>query len=149
MKRALILLFIAAVSISTSAQFAHQAGDVPAYNAAPPSKTAKLAPILSGSQLSGPSFGHPAQVKAYKEAAKYAAVLHQLPCYCHCDRNHGHASLRTCFESEHGANCSTCMQEALYAGDQTRKGKTAKQIRTAIIRGDYQQVDLNAVTSAR
>ncbi len=147
MKRALSLLFIAIVSISTSAQFSRPASDVPAYNAAPPPKTAKLAPILAGRQLTGPNFGHPAQVKSYKEAAKYADVLHQLPCYCHCDQNHGHASLRTCFESEHGANCGTCMQEALFAAEQTRKGKTAKQIRAAVIRGDYQQVDLRKITS--
>lgn len=149
MKRPLSLLVIALVTITTSAQFIQAPkDDVPAYNAAPPPKTAKLAPILSGKQLTGPVFGHPAQVKAYKEAAKYAAVLHQLPCYCHCDRNHGHASLRTCFESEHGANCGTCMQEALFAAEQTRKGKTPKQIRQAIIRGDFQQVDLRKITSA-
>jgi hypothetical protein len=149
MKRALSLLFITAVTISTSAQFAHQKEEVPTYNSAPPPKTAKLAPILSGNQLTGPNFSHPAQVKSYQEAKKYADVLHQLPCYCHCDRNHGHASLRTCFETEHGANCGTCMQEALYAAEQTRKGKTAKQIRQAIVRGEYQQVELRKVTSGK
>jgi hypothetical protein len=148
MKRPLTVLLFSLATLSTSAQFGHQAGEVPAFNSAPPPKTAKLAPILSGSQLTGPNFGHPAQIKSYKEAAKHAAVLHQLPCYCHCDRNHGHASLRTCFESEHGANCSTCMQEALFAAEQTRKGQTPKQIRTAIIRGDYQQVDLRKITSS-
>jgi len=149
MKRVLYLLLISVVTISTSAQFTQQKADVPAYNSAPPPKTAKLAPILSGGQLTGPNFGHPAQIKAYKEAAQYSAVLHQLPCYCYCDRNHGHASLRTCFESEHGANCSTCMQEALFAAEETRKGKTPKQIREAIIRGGYQQVDLRKVTSSK
>lgn len=149
MKRILTIVFISVVAITTSAQFSRQSGDVPAYNAAPPPKTTKLAPILSGAQLSGSSFGHPAQAKSYKEAAKYADVLHQLPCYCHCDRNHGHASLRTCFESEHGANCSTCMQEALFAVAQTRKGMTPKQIRAAIIRGEYQTIDLQSITAAK
>src|SRR5260221_11831691 len=102
MKRALSLLFIAVVTVSTSAQFSQNPTDIPSFNPAPPSKTAKLAPILSGNLLTGPSFGHPAQVKSYKEAARYAAVLHQLPCYWHCDRNHGHASLRTSFESNQG-----------------------------------------------
>jgi hypothetical protein len=40
------------------------------------------------------------------------------------------------------------MQEALFAAEQTRKGQTPKQIRTAIIRGDYQQVDLRKITSS-
>ena len=33
---------------------------------------------------------------------------------------------------EHGANCATCMKEALYAEQQTKLGKTPKQIRAAI-----------------
>jgi hypothetical protein len=149
MKRLITLALIGLATLTTSAQLGHAPGEgVPAYNAAPPPKGAKLAPIWSGAQLTGPNFGHPAQVKSYKEAAKYSSVLHQLPCYCHCDRNHGHASLRTCFESDHGANCSTCMQEALFAGEQTRKGKTAKQIREAVIRGEHLKIDLRKVTSA-
>lgn len=155
-KRFGTMLLISAVAVGTAgtsaqqnhAGHAHNRTDVPAYNTAPPPKNAKLAPILSGRQLTGPNFAHPAQVKSYKEAAKYAHVLHQLPCYCHCDRNAGHASLRTCFESEHGAVCGTCMQEALYAAEETRKGKTVKQIREAVIRGEHSKIDLRKITSA-
>ena len=79
MKRFASILFIAAAAISTSAQFA-QPNEVPAYNAAPPSKGQKLPPIMSGPRVA--QFGQPVQVKAYKAAARNAAVLHQLPCYC-------------------------------------------------------------------
>jgi hypothetical protein len=34
------------------------------------------------------------------------------------------------------------MKEAFYSYEQTRKGKTPAQIREAIIRGDWQKVDL-------
>jgi hypothetical protein len=142
MKRSLTLCLIAALSIATSAQLAPPPGDVPAFNPAPPAKGQKLPPILSGSQLYGPSFQYPVQARSYVAAAKVPALLHQLPCYCHCDRHSGHNSLHSCFESEHGANCSTCMKEAFFAEEMSRKGKTAKQIRAAIIKGEFESVDL-------
>jgi hypothetical protein len=149
MKRFASILFIAAAAISTSAQFA-QPNEVPAYNAAPPSKGQKLPAIMSGPKLA--QFPQPVQAKSYQVAARNAAVLHQLPCYCYCDRNHGHNSLHSCFESEHGGNCGVCMAEAFYADEQVKKGKTAKQIRAEIIKGGYKSVDLakyNAVANPR
>jgi hypothetical protein len=143
MKRALILCFIGILSIVTSAQLAPPTGDVPAFNAAPPRKGQKIPPILSGSQLTGPSFQYPVQARSYQAAAKIPGVLHQLPCYCHCDRHSGHNSLHSCFESEHGANCSICMKEAFFAEEMSRKGKTALQIRAAIIKGEFEKVDLD------
>jgi bacterioferritin-associated ferredoxin len=68
-----------------------------------------------------------------------------MPCYCYCDRNHGHKSLRSCFEGTHGANCGTCMQEALYSYRQSKRGWTVKQIRDGIERGDYKMIDLQNV----
>ena len=53
-------------------------------------------------------FQYPWQKKVYEDAAKVPNVLYQLPCYCHCDRALGHASLHSCFEGMHGAECSTC-----------------------------------------
>jgi len=141
MKRLFPIALIAVAAISTSAQFT-PANEVPAYNAAPPKKGEVLPPILSGAQLSGPYFTMPVQVAAYQAAAKVPRVLHQLPCYCYCDRNHGHKSLHSCFEDTHGAQCGTCMAEALFAEQEVKKGKTAKQIRAEIIRGDYKNLDL-------
>ena len=139
MRRIAGILFITLISIIGSAQWLQPQG-VPAYNSAPPKKSDNLAPILSGKQLD--NFQYPVMKKSYIAAAKVSSVLHQLPCYCYCDRNHGHKSLHTCFESEHGANCSTCMKEALFAEQETRKGKTPAQIRAEIIHGDFEKIDL-------
>jgi hypothetical protein len=43
--------------------------------------------------------------------------------------------------SRHGADCGTCIREDLYAYEQSRKGKTAAQIREGIERGDWQSMD--------
>ncbi len=140
MKRILGLFALGLVTIAASAQWSNPAADIPAYNAKPPAKP--LPPMLAGDQLTGPYFSHPYQVTVYKMAAKIPAVLHQQPCYCHCDRALGHNSLHSCFEGTHGAACSTCMREAVYAYQQTQKGKSPAQIRTGILRGDFEEVDL-------
>jgi hypothetical protein len=75
-------------------------------------------------------------------AAAIPVVLHQQPCYCHCDRVMRHNSLHSCFEGTHGATCSTCMKETVYAYQQTKKGQTPAQIRAGIERGEWQNIDL-------
>jgi Protein of unknown function with PCYCGC motif len=144
MKRFFGFLALGLITIAASAQWSNPAADIPAYNAKPPAKP--LPAILSGEQLAGLSFSHPYQVTAYKMAAKIPAVLHQQPCYCHCDRALGHNSLHSCFEGTHGAACSTCMKEAVYAYQQTKKGRTPTQIRAGIERGEWQDVDLEAAS---
>jgi hypothetical protein len=110
-----------------------------AYHTAPPPKNAKLPPVLGQSQL---WFAQSAsQKRAYAAAEANSKVLYQLPCKCHCTRI-GHTSLRSCFESEHGSNCDVCMKEAMYAADQTAKGKTPAQIRDGINKSEYQKIDL-------
>jgi hypothetical protein len=79
---------------------------------------------------------------AYTVAARIKKTLYQQPCYCHCDRSQGHGSLLDCFASKHGAGCNICISEDFYAYEQLRKGKTAAQIRAAIIQGEWQSVDL-------
>ena len=132
---------LALATIAACAQFTQPSNDVPAYNPAPPSKP--LPPVMAGNQLTGPNFSHAWQVIVYKMAAKIPAVLHQQPCYCHCDRALGHNSLHSCFEGTHGAECSTCAKEAAYAYEQTKKGKNATQIRAGIERGEWQSIDLD------
>ena len=144
MKRLHSLLVVALASISLSGQFQ---GDVPAYNAGPPAPGQKLPPILSASQLPGSMPAHPTIQTAYKAAARIPNVLHQLPCYCHCDRPPtNHNSLHSCFESEHGAHCAMCMKEAILAERETRAGKTPKQIRQEIISGRQNEIDLEKVS---
>ena len=141
MKRWIGCLALGLFTVVASAQWSNPSEDVPAYNAAAPSQP--LPPVMSGNQLTGPYFAHPYQVTVYKMAAKIPSVLHQQPCYCRCDREMGHNSLHSCFEGTHGAACSTCMKEAMYAYRQTKSGKTPGQIRAGIEKGEWQAVDLS------
>jgi hypothetical protein len=118
-----------------------QSEGVPAFNQAPPKKGAQLAPIVPRTQRTGETYAMKYQQAAYDVAQKIPGVLYQMPCYCYCDRI-GHNSLRSCFESAHGAHCATCMKEAFYTYFETRKGRTPKQIRAGIIKGEWQSLDL-------
>ncbi len=144
MKKFVGLVMLGLVALVASAQWSNPADDVPAYNAAAPSRP--LPPVMSGAQLTGPYFAHPYQVTAYKMAAKIPGVLHQEPCYCRCDREMSHNSLHSCFEGTHGAACSTCMKEAVFSYQETKKGRTPAQIRAEIEKGDWMNVDLEKAT---
>ncbi len=140
-KRILTALFIALVTVTMAAQWTD---DTPAFHTAPPAKGEKLAPIMSPAKLEGASAQYPFQKHAYELAAKVDKVLYQQPCYCHCDKAHGHTSLRSCFETQHGANCGVCMKEAYYSYVQNKAGKKASEIRQGIMNGDYNQIDLES-----
>jgi len=90
-------------------------------------------------------FDHPAQWRGYEAASRNSDLLYQLPCYCYCDRNHGHNSLRSCFEDDHGARCAVCLKEAIYADQMAKKKKTVKEIRAAINSGEHEKIDLNSI----
>lgn len=147
MKHFLGVFAILLAAAMTHAQLNNQQSDVPAFHAVAPTPAvaAKLPPILTQKDLAASGLIAPAQVESYKAAAKASSVLYQMPCYCFCDRNHGHASLRSCFEGTHGASCGTCMQEALYTYQQSSKGVSAKLIREGILRGDFKLIDLQNV----
>lgn len=153
MKRAaltfgLAVLIVAGYAIPVSvvhAQWSDPQQDIPAYHAQAPVKGQTLPPILTGTQL-GPQFTREKwQIEVYREAAQIPGVLYQLPCYCRCDRALGHSSLHSCFEGTHGAICSTCAMEGAYAYKMTKLGRTPKQIRDGIERGEYQTIDLDAL----
>jgi hypothetical protein len=146
--RSLTLAFIFVVTLMTSAGWSssQEQSGTPAYNAGPPPKGTKLPPILSKDQLWGADAQNPYQTHAYDLAAKIPVVLHQQPCYCYCDRM-GHNSLHSCFESTHGAQCSTCLKELYYSYQQHQKGKTAAQIRAGIIKGEWKQIDLQSASA--
>jgi hypothetical protein len=86
-------------------------------------------------------FTEPVVQNAYAVAAKIKKALYQQPCYCHCDRSQGHKSLLDCFASKHGSGCGTCIYEDFYTYEQLGKGKTAAQIRAAIIKGEWKSTD--------
>jgi hypothetical protein len=140
MKRILPILCVIFIAITTSAQFMDN--EVPAYHPNPPAKGEKLPPILSPDQLNQADLKYDSQRLAYQAATRIPRVIYQLPCYCFCDRSAGHKSLHSCFEGEHGAHCGTCIQESLYAYQMTKSGRTVKQIREGIMRGDYKTIDV-------
>jgi hypothetical protein len=70
--------------------------------------------------------------EAYSVAKEIPNVLAQQPCYCYCQRQ-GHRSLLDCFTSLHATSCDICIKEARLAGQIHRQGKTAEEIRAAII----------------
>jgi len=89
---------------------------VPAYLRVAP-KPGSLAPTLTPEMFSGN------KRLAYQAAKEIPETLAQLPCYCHCDKAHGHQSLHSCFESEHGENCGVCIGEALMAYQLETRGR--------------------------
>jgi Protein of unknown function with PCYCGC motif len=135
-------LSLALICVVAQAQWTDAAVDIPPFHAAPPARDAVLLPILHGKDLTGINFQLAWQVKVYQDAAKISSVLYQLPCYCGCDRDMGHTSLRSCFEGLHGAECGTCAREGFYAYEMTRKGWKPSQIRAGIERGEWQKIDL-------
>lgn len=88
-------------------------------------------------------FSTPYVVKSYQLAKEMPEVLAQQPCYCYCDTGFGHKSLLDCHKDTHSAECLVCVKEALLTGQLHKAGKSATEIREAIIRGDWQQVSLN------
>ncbi len=119
-----------------------QKNEMPAYHPAPPAKGAVLPPVWTKKQLENAGYTDPAQTAAYQAAAMIDGVLYQLPCFSYCDRNHGHQSLRSCFEGDYAAHCGICKKESLYAYKMSKKGWTPTMIRNGIVRGDYKTIDL-------
>lgn len=149
MKRLLSVLAITLAAIITSpAQWLGRPTDVPAYNEKSYAKGDTIAPILSPGQLTYPETKYKAvQVHSYELAAKIPQVIYQQPCYCYCDRGHGHKSLHSCFESEHGGNCAVCMKEVFYSYQMMQQKKTPEQIRMGIVSQEWQQIDLEKAAS--
>jgi hypothetical protein len=143
---ALPLLFLLITMVSAPWLQSQEEGGVPHFNA-PPAKGVKLPPILTKDQLWGENAQYPYQTHAYELAARIPNVIHQQPCYCYCDRGMGHTSLHSCFSGTHGAQCGTCLKELYYAYALHKQGKTARQIRAGIVKGDWKQIDLATAAS--
>lgn len=113
---------------------------VPAFHNSAP--TGPLPETLSPSL-----FTEPVAENAYALAARIRKILYQEPCYCHCDRSQGHGSLLDCYAGKHAAVCGICEREDFYTYEQTRKGKSAREIREGIERGAWQGVDITKYES--
>jgi hypothetical protein len=108
---------------------------IPAFHNDPPEG---LLPAV----INPKEFGQVLTQNAYRLAAQLTAVLYQQPCYCYCDRHHGHRSLLDCYTNKHTAGCQPCLKELFYVYEQTKKGETPGQIREGIIHGDWKAVDI-------
>lgn len=109
---------------------------IPAYHDAAP--TGVLPLVLPPDKVPGTL-----NKNAYIIASKIPAILFQQPCYCYCDRTHAHKSLHDCFTSDHATTCTVCQRELFYAYEQSKKGKSAAQIRKGIMTADWAEVDLS------
>jgi hypothetical protein len=141
-RRSLVAAAAVVFTVASYAQWNNPADEVPAYHPSAPLKVSALPPVLSGDKLTGENFRYPWQVHVYQQTAKVGNVIYQLPCNCRCDRALGHTSLRSCFETLHGTECSTCAKEGFYAYQQTKLGKTPAEIRAGIAKHDYESIDL-------
>lgn len=112
---------------ATTEPAASTAQTVPAYFAAPPSRSA-LGPTLEPEKFTGLARD------AYRAVREIPVTIAQLPCYCHCDRGFGHKSLYSCFEDDHASHCAVCVNEALLALKLEKEQKmTPEQIRETIV----------------
>jgi hypothetical protein len=89
--------------------------------------------------LAPAQFTDPSIREAYAMALKMPHVLAQQPCYCWCSKM-GHHSLLDCYRSNHAADCSICVKEAILASRMHDAGKTVREIRTAIVAGEWSEV---------
>lgn len=106
---------------------ARSASRVPAFQK-DPADLKNLRPTLPPEKFSGK------QRAAYQAVKAIPKTIAQLPCYCECDRGHGHKSLHSCFEDDHASHCAVCVDEALLAYQLEKVGKLRpEQIRERII----------------
>ncbi|HSF19605.1 MAG TPA: CYCXC family (seleno)protein [Vicinamibacteria bacterium] len=79
----------------------------------------------------------------YVIAKEIPEVLAQQPCLCGCDNtSDDHRSLLDCYIDEHASTCIICMKEAVLAKQMTDAGRSARDIREAILRHDYSNVSI-------
>jgi uncharacterized protein with PCYCGC motif len=70
--------------------------------------------------------------KAYQVAREIPQTLTQLPCFCYCDTV-GHKSLHSCYEDDHSAGCTVCVDSALLASELKQQGLGDAEIRGRLI----------------
>jgi len=79
----------------------------------------------------------------YRIAKKIPEVLAQQPCLCGCDNtSDDHSSLLDCYIDDHASTCLVCMKEAVLAEQMTDAGKSAKEVRAAILEHKFSEVSI-------
>ena len=124
-------LFASVALIACNSADSPPNGQQPALQAPP---AAQASPDVAGVNrvLDPLQFADPRVRQAYQAAKEYAHVLESIYCYCRCKENINHRALVECFESDHGAHCDVCMNEAIIAARMTKDGKTPTEIQKAI-----------------
>jgi hypothetical protein len=116
--------------------------DLPAYHSVPPN--GPLPPTLDPEKFRDNKIAF----IAYSIARNIPELLYQEPCYCHCDKFGNHQSLFDCYVAEHGVSCRACQQEVILIFEQSRLGKTPTQIREALARWQFWDIDLKKYAEA-
>lgn len=79
----------------------------------------------------------------YRIAKEIPEVLAQQPCLCGCDNtSDDHRSLLDCYIDEHASTCMVCMKEAVLAEQMTDAGKSARDVREAILKHEFSNVSI-------
>lgn len=113
---------------------AHRKGQRPFYD--DPEEAKPFPATLEPSR-----FGVSIVSRAYGIARQIPEVLVQQPCHCNCGVL-GHRSLLDCYASFHAANCTACLQEAVFTQQMTAAGRTPVEIREDIDTGLWRNADL-------
>ena len=122
---------MAALLLGCDARSSSDSAQAPAVQSAP--STQATADAAGVNKVLDPMGFADARVRAaYDAAKKYAHVLEEIYCYCHCKKNIGHRALIECYETDHASNCDVCMNEAIIAARMTQDGKTPQEIQKAI-----------------
>jgi len=79
----------------------------------------------------------------YRIAKEIPEVLAQQPCLCGCDNSSDdHSSLLDCYIDDHASTCLVCMKEAVLAEQMVDAGKSAKEVREAILEHKFSEVSI-------
>lgn len=133
-----LAFFVVALVIVSQWRSVHSSSPKNAQAVPPFYESAKAAAPLPAT-LAPTLFTAPVVRRAYEVAQRIPEVLVQQPCYCWCDR-YGHRSLLDCYRSRHAETCNICVNEALLAHHMNQAGASAQEIRSAIIRGEWQNL---------
>jgi hypothetical protein len=119
-------------------------------SSAPPARTNQTYSSASSRQQLAPTLpasdfpDNPVAQHAYATAAKIEPLLNRLPSDCGAKGQTTHASLLACFQGRKASRCNACEAEDYYAYQESRDGKSAGQIRKAILQGEWKSVNLSS-----
>lgn len=118
-------LIVAAVLVTAAIGFALVGGGAQAATHSEPRATAESRVTVPPSRYTG----YPRIHRVYAMAAEIKPTLDGLYCYCRCKEHSDHYSLLTCFESDHGAGCDVCLDQAALAYQMLKQGASLEEIR--------------------